>query len=196
MSQSKFVYNDFNYLKFITAIFGSLFILASLFINSLVPYTFLISTGWFFIMWALALKRDSEHHLDIDMSKIIYLSIAYILVVIGSIFLKNYRLQKPIKLSANWKLTLSLFLGIVLYILSKALLITIELKLFSLPQLLTVFSISSLAIGKVLHSIAPGTILFTFSLIYYILGFLLFLINLSYNPIEKVVIPSQNVGAF
>ncbi len=189
IGMQNYLIGDFNILKFVIAAIGSIFVISSLFLKNLTVYILIISIGWALIFYSLALKRDSQHYLDFEVSKILSLITSYFLIVIGSTLLKNYRLKKPIKLTRNYQYTLILFLGVIFYVISKAILVIVELNLNNMSQYLTVISLGSLAIGKVIYSITSGTLLFTLSFMYYMFGFIVFLFNLSYNPLEKVAQP-------
>ena len=181
----KYYLGDFNYLKLCLAFAGSLLIIGSLFLKNLNRYFWTISLGWFLIGYSLVLKRYNESIWDIELSKIWRMGISYVLIILGSVFLKNYRLHRKIKISRNKKYTLMLFLGVIFYILSKAMLIVIELNLSHYTQYLTILALTSLSIGKIVNSITSGKLLFKLSLAYYIIGFIIFIFNLSYNPDEK-----------
>ena len=178
-------YKDFNFLKFIVASIGAILIIRSLFLKDLTSYFWTISIGWFLICYAITLRRYNKDLLDLEPSRIWRMGISYIFLILGSMFLKNYRLHRKIKISRNKEYTLMLFLGVLFYVLSKAILIVIELDLTHYTQYLTVLALTSLTIGKIVNSITSGKLLFRLSLIYYSIGFLVFLFNLSYNPDEK-----------
>ena len=181
----KYYWGDFNYLKLFLGSIGSLLIIGSLFSKNLNSYFWTISIGWFLIGYSLVLKRYSENILDIESTKTWKILISYVLIIMGSMLLKNYRLHRKIKINKNKEYTLMLFLGVIFYILSKAILIVVELNLTHYTQYLTILALTSLSIGKIINSITSGNLLFKLSLAYYIIGFMAFIFNLSYNPDEK-----------
>lgn len=184
-----YLVGDFNVLKFTIALVGCLLIIRSLFDDNIPTYLITISIGWFLIAYALALRRHSESIYDLDTTKLAKLIAAYFLIIFGSLLLKIYRVQRRVKKTFKYEQTLILFLGIIFYVISKAIVIIVELNLNNFSQYMTILSISALTMGKIIHSITSGSLLFKMSLAYYVLGFAAFLLNLAYNPVEKSAAP-------
>jgi len=187
----KYFIKDFNFLKLILASIGSILVIASLSNWAINHYMLLVAIGWFLISYAIALKRDGESLSDLEPTRFMRMIIAYFFVVIGSILLRYHRMKGGINININPnnKYALIVFLGILFYVISKAIMMIVELNLNNMSQYVTILSISSLIIGKTINSIASNPLLYRLSLAYYILGFLTFIINLSYNPVEKLASP-------
>lgn len=177
---------NFNYLKLTIALMGSIFILGGLFFHNLWYYSLAIALGWFLICYAMSLHRYSETLIDLDMDRVWKTGIAWLFLVVGTVILKYYKIKKGMHLNNNQEFTWLLFFGVIFSVLSKATFIAVELDLTHYTQYITIMSIALLGMGTIMSSMAMGKLLFSLSLIYYLIGFVAFSINLSYNPDEKI----------
>lgn len=173
------IFNNINYKKLLLSTLGALLIMSTFFISNLYLYFILYAIGWFFILYAIYLQDDSDTLQDVNHIQKWELICAYILLIIGDGFLTYYRIHRKIKITKKYEKTLFMFIGVIFYILSKGLLIIVELNLNNIRQYITILSIINLAIGKILQSIASSNFLYHIATIYYIIGFILFIINVS-----------------
>jgi len=182
----KYYNGDFNYLKLLFGLAGSLVILCGLFFHDIWYYSVAIGIGWFLICYAMSLHRYSETITDLNMERVWKTGISWVFLMLGTILLKNYKLRKGITLNNNQEFTWLLFFGVITSVLAKATFIAVELDLSHYTQYITILSIAFLSMGTIMSSMASGKLLFTLSFIYYLIGFLAFSVNLSYNPDVKI----------
>ena len=178
---------DFNFHKFIIALCGMIFIIISLFSKDWTLYIISNFFGWLLVAYAIALTKNSIDMFDINHDRLIKIGMSYTLMIVGSILMRYYDLHKTFKPSTRMvddNFVILLF-GIILYIISKALLIVVELNLHSMSQYMTIISLSMLIMAKILNTISVTDTQFYVSIVYYILCFTISIFNISYNPIDK-----------
>ena len=181
---------DFNIHKFVIALAGMILIIMSLFIDQLLPFIIANFFGWFLITYAIALRKDSQNMFDLNDTRLYRIGFSYSLMIVGSILMKYYNMHKIISKQSNTHMDdnfLVLLFGIVLFVISKAILIIVELDLTNMSQYMTIISLSTLIMAKILNTISATPSQFYFSLFYYIIGFTISIFNISYNPANKLV---------
>jgi len=183
------VIKDFNLHKFFIALAGMALIIFSLFVNQWPGFIFANFFGWFLITYAIALKRDSDNMFDLNDTRLYRIGFSYSLMILGSILMRYYNIHKiakhsNVEIDDNFIILLT---GIILFVISKAILIIVELNLTSISQYMTIISLSTLIMAKILNTISVTPTQFYLSLLYYIIGFIISIFNISYNPPNKLV---------
>jgi hypothetical protein len=176
---------NFNYLKLIIALMGSVVIMGGLFLHNVFYYSLIMGIGWFLICYAMSLHRYSETIVDLDMGRVVKTGIAWVFLIIGTIILKYYKMQNT-DLDTIAEFKVLLFFGVIFSVLAKGTFIAVELNLSHYTQYITILSIAMLSIATIMNSMGTGKLIFGLSLIYYLIGLIIFSINLSYNPDAKI----------
>lgn len=182
------ILKDFNMHKFFIALFGMIMIIISLFVKEWPPFIFTNLFGWFLITYAISLKRDSNDIFDLNESRLYRIGFSYSLMILGSLLMRYYNIHKIAKQS-NVKIDdnfIILLLGIMFFVISKDILIIVELNLTSFSQYMTIISLSTLIMAKILNTVSITPTQFYLSIFYYIIGFCVSIFNISYNPPDKL----------
>ena len=181
LDESSFWVN-FNIIKLLLLIVGALIIW---FINTFDMNMLMIIIGnllgWLMIGWGIALNRTATSLADVVYNRAIVAFPASMFMAVGTIMFHRYNVSKKYY---NYYFIAAL----LLYVIGKAGIVTTELGLVNWTQILTVVSVALLVIAEIMTRMVGNfgdEKLVFIAQISYIVGWALFILGVSYNPIYK-----------
>ena len=147
-------------------------------------YIFITCLIWLLVALAISVKNDAKHMVDFDMKVLIYALLSSFALVMGTIFFIIY--------DKRYRIYYHLYVfGIILFVIGKTGIISIDLGLINYTQFLVILSTALVVIGNLIELLnlkGKGKIeLYKFGKFMLVIGWMLFGYNVIHNPPNKKI---------